>query len=170
MRPVDVWLDPFPSLREGCRAKRGGEGLALGPMLGHLWAMPRFPRRSYSTRLSRHLRRRMTEPELRLWASLRHDLPRKFRRQEPLGPYICDFVCYSHRLVVEVDGIQHGDNPHDEERDRALRRMGFRVERVWNGDVMTDLDGVIEQITAALTGRRSVHRKELDAEQGFPTP
>jgi len=100
----------------------------------------------------------MTEPELRLWACLRHDFDHKFRRQEPLGSYICDFVCYSHRLVVEVDGIQHLDDPGDETRGRALQRMGFRVVRVWNGDVMTDLGGVLEEIAGALDERRSVHR------------
>jgi len=46
----------------------------------------------------------MTDSECRLWVCLRSDFDAKFRRQEPLGPYICDFVCYSHRVVVEVDG------------------------------------------------------------------
>jgi very-short-patch-repair endonuclease len=104
----------------------------------------------------------MTEAELRLWTCLRHDVPHKFRRQEPLGPYVCDFVCYSHRLVVEVDGIQHLGNPKDQHRDRELRRMGFRVERVWNGDVMADLDGVHGQIAAALDDRRPIHRHPHD--------
>ena len=38
---------------------------------------------------------------------LRSDFDQKFRRQEPIGPYIVDFVCYEHRLIVEVDGSQH---------------------------------------------------------------
>ena len=69
---------------------------------------------------------------------------------------------YSTRLVIEVDGIQHLDNPKDDRRDRELSRMGFRVERVWNGDVMTDLDGVIEQIAAALGDRQSIHQRPRD--------
>ena len=66
--------------------------------------MPRVPRRSYSTRLSRHLRKNLTETEALLWVVLRSDFDEKFRRQEPIGPYIVDFVCYEHRLIVEVDG------------------------------------------------------------------
>ena len=123
-----------------------------------LQAMPDMDRRPYSTRLARHLRRHMTEPELRLWTCLRHDVAWKFRRQEPIGPYICDFVCYPKRLIVEADGIQHADNPADTVRDAYLTGLGFRVLRVWNGEVMTDLDGVLEAIGAALDSQPDHHR------------
>jgi len=83
----------------------------------------------------------------------------KFRRQEPLGPYICDFVCYERRLVVEVDGSQHTDDPDDVVRDRFLRRIGFRVVRVSSYDVMADLPQVLEQVGAAIDGRRHIHRR-----------
>ena len=92
----------------------------------------------------------MTDEECRLWVCLRHDLPWKFRRQEPIGPYICDFVCYPKRLVVEVDGVQHADSPEDAVRDAYLERAGFRVVRVCNDEVMLRLDEVLEQICAAL--------------------
>ena len=107
----------------------------------------------------------MTEPELRLWSCLRHDLPWKFRRQEPIGPYICDFVCYPKRLIVEVDGIQHLDDPADTTRDAYLNRLGFRVVRVWNGDVMIDLDAVLEEIATALDHQpdRHLNRAPRDA-------
>ena len=67
--------------------------------------MPRFERRPWSTRLARRLRQNMTPEECRLWVCLHHDVSWKFRRQEAIGPYICDFVCYAKRLVVEVDGV-----------------------------------------------------------------
>lgn len=89
---------------------------------------------------------------------LKHDLPWKFRRQEPIGPYICDFVCYPKRLVVEVDGVQHADNPADAARDARLSAAGFRVLRVWNGDVMNDLEGVLETIAATLDEQPDLHR------------
>ena len=101
----------------------------------------------------------MTESECRLWVCLRSDFDAKFRRQEPLGPYICDFVCYSHRLVVEVDGSQHLDDPNDVERDRYLRRIGFRVVRVSSSDVMAHLDDVLEHVASAIDDRRPIHER-----------
>ncbi|MEX1125010.1 MAG: DUF559 domain-containing protein [Acidimicrobiia bacterium] len=50
-----------------------------------------------------------TWPERLVWSHLRHNqLGVRFRRQHPIGPYIADFTCLSHRIVVEVDGSQHG--------------------------------------------------------------
>ena len=116
--------------------------------------MPRVPRRSYSTRLSRSLRKTMTEEEARLWVVLRHDFNEKFRRQEPIGPYIVDFVCYEHRLIIEVDGVQHAESERDQKRDEYLADVGFRVLRVWNGDVMHDLDLVTDWIEGELLADR----------------
>ena len=69
----------------------------------------------------------MTEPETQLWFVLRHDLPWKFRRQEPIGPYICDFICYPKRLVVEVDGVHHAESVTDPTRDAYLASLGFEA-------------------------------------------
>jgi very-short-patch-repair endonuclease len=50
----------------------------------------------------------MTPEERRLWWYLRDRFPDvRWRRQEPIGPFIADFVCYAAQLVVEVDGSQH---------------------------------------------------------------
>ena len=100
----------------------------------------------------------MTDEEVRLWVCLKHDLPWKFRRQEPIGPYICDFVCYPKRLVVEVDGVQHADSPRDRVRDAYLAGLGFRVVRVWNGEVMCHLEEVPDQIVGALGEQPDLHR------------
>jgi very-short-patch-repair endonuclease len=71
----------------------------------------------------------------------------KFRRQQPIGDYIVDFVSFEHRLVIEVDGGQHND-PTDEELDRTkyLQDRGYRVMRFWNNDVLRNMDGVMLQI------------------------
>jgi len=133
-------------------------GLVLVGCVVQVVGVPRFPRRAYSTRLSRRLRGAMTESECRLWVCLRSDFDARFRRQEPLGPYICDFVCYPHRLVIEVDGSQHLDDPRDVVRDRYLRRIGFRVLRVSSSDVMACLDDVLEDIGAAIDDRPVIRR------------
>ena len=118
--------------------------------------MPRVPRRSYSTRLSRHLRRNLTKTEARLWVVLRSDFDQKFRRQEPIGPYIVDFVCYEHRLIVGFDGSQHFESARDVTRDAYLSDLGFRVLRVASADVMSDLEPVTSTIETELLAYRRV--------------
>ena len=97
---------------------------------------------------------------------LHHEVSWKFRRQEAIGPYICDFVCYAKRLVVEVDGVQHADSPEDAVRDAYLARAGFRVLRVWNSDVMLRLEEVLEQIAGALDERPDMHRNHPKRDAG----
>jgi len=100
----------------------------------------------------------MTDEECRLWVCLQHDFPWKFRRQEPIGPYICDFVCYPKRLVVEVDGSQHGEGTADVARDAFLARLGFRVVRVWNDAVRFRLEEALNEIDGALSEQPDLHR------------
>ena len=74
----------------------------------------------------------------------------KFVRQEPVGPYIADFVCRESRLIIEVDGGQHATDPRDPLRDRWLTDHGYRILRFWNNDVLDNTDGVLEVIATAL--------------------
>jgi very-short-patch-repair endonuclease len=111
------------------------------------------PRRT--TRRARLLRRAPNEAEKRLWGSLRdrrlNDF--KFVRQAPLGPYFADFLCRERRLVVEVDGVTHGEDhqvTYDARRTRYLEGQGYRVRRVWAIEVFTNLDGVLTTILLAL--------------------
>ena len=104
---------------------------------------------------ARALRKSMSEPERLLWWALRNrNLDgARFRRQHPIGPYVADFVCLEARLVVEVDGSQHGEPEqaaHDATRTRWLEGEGYRVVRVWAGEVFANLGGVKETISAAL--------------------
>jgi very-short-patch-repair endonuclease len=76
-----------------------------------------------------------------------------FRRQAPQGWYVLDFVCLRHRLIVEVDGAQHGfegNRRHDERRDRYCAEHGFRTLRFWNHEIDKNLNSVIDTIWAAL--------------------
>ena len=96
----------------------------------------------------------MTEAELKLWNELRaHRLMNLgFRRQVPIDRYIVDFACSEHRIVVEVDGSQHGEDAsaaHDKERTAFLTDRGWTVLRFWNDDVLRDIDGVCAHIIAA---------------------
>jgi len=102
---------------------------------------------------ARTLRNNPTEVEKLLWRRLRmwqlDDY--KFRRQQPLGNYIVDFVCLEKRLIIEVDGGQHAEqSDYDAERDDWLREQGFIVLRFWNNDVLKNFEGVTERIFETL--------------------
>ena len=99
------------------------------------------------------LRQSMTDAERLLWNHLRgHRLSgQKFRRQQPIGPYIVDFVHFGSRLIVECDGGQHNDSPRDRRRDAWLRQQGFAVMRFWNHEIMNETESVLSAIYAALT-------------------
>lgn len=104
---------------------------------------------------ARAMRQEMTKAELRLWSRLRKPgLPGfRFQGQVPMGPYIVDFLCPEHRLVIEVDGGQHGlpeEERRDRRRDEWLREQGFRVLRFWNREILTNLNGVCEAIMASV--------------------
>ncbi|WP_202334106.1 endonuclease domain-containing protein [Mesorhizobium sp. L-8-3] len=117
--------------------------------------MPHQPVSSRNRRFARTMRRAPTDAEEKLWAELRdRRLDRiKFRRQVPVGTYIADFVCLDAKLIIEIDGSQHGEPDYDRVRDAELKSRGFRVLRFWNDDVLRDLDAVCDTIIAYVRDR-----------------
>jgi very-short-patch-repair endonuclease len=104
---------------------------------------------------ARQLRRNPTDVELLLWQRLRFWQVDgcKFRRQQPLGHYIVDFVCLHKRFIIELDGGQHAQEAnYDAARDAWLREQGFIILRFWNNDVLKNIDGVMEMIVKGLQG------------------
>jgi very-short-patch-repair endonuclease len=71
------------------------------------------------TNRARQMRRDPTEAEKRMWRLLRDRRLRRLKvcRQEALGPYIVDFICFEQQLIVELDGSQHADSNYDTRRD-----------------------------------------------------
>ncbi|MEJ5153226.1 endonuclease domain-containing protein [Comamonas sp. MYb396] len=119
---------------------------------------------------ARALRQASTTAEQLLWRHLRNRqlAGAKFRRQHPLGPYILDFVCLEHGLVVEVDGGQHAQAPqelHDQQRTVWLQQQGLRVLRFWNHDVLLQTNEVLAQLLQALTPALSrLREREVNTE------
>jgi very-short-patch-repair endonuclease len=111
--------------------------------------------KTLANEIARALRKRLTPQEVNVWMKLRElkALDFHFRRQAPIGRYIVDFASLRARIVVEIDGGQHGMHGgirSDRERDVVLRSQGFRVLRFWNSDVDQNLNGVMESILSAL--------------------
>ena len=111
---------------------------------------------SESQHIAKILRKRLTDAEKLMWRHLRGKQLEgfKFRRQEPIGNYVADFVCYEKRIIVEVDGSQHCSEK-DRERDRwfegqgfvvSAQPNGFKVLRFWNNEVLKNTEGVWEVI------------------------
>ena len=100
---------------------------------------------------SRDLRNNMTDAEKLLWSRIRckQILGLQFYRQKPLLNYIVDFYCPSANLVIECDGGQHyiGEGlDADRVRDEALGELGLIVLRFDNGQVLNEIDAVVEMI------------------------
>ncbi len=127
-------------------------------------------RADVSVQQARALRQASTTAEQLLWRHLRNRqlAGAKFRRQHPLGPYILDFVCLEHGLVVEVDGGQHADlqaQAYDRQRTAWLQQQGLQVLRFWNHEVVQQTSEVLAHVLQALTPALSrMREREVNTE------
>src|SRR5437016_3217045 len=98
---------------------------------------------------AKKLRRDQTDTEHKLWTLLRSRrlVGYKFRRQQPIGPYIADFCCLRPRLIVELDGSHHAEQiEYDQRRTDFLKNEGFEVIRFWDNQMLKEADSVLEAI------------------------
>ena len=108
-----------------------------------------------TTQFARNLRRHETDAERNLWSRLRNGqvAGMKFRRHQPVGNYIVDFICFEKSLIIEVDGSQHADpliETRDQDRKISLETGGYRILRFWDNEVLTNIEGVLSKILSAL--------------------
>ena len=104
----------------------------------------------------------MTDAERLLWRALRDSKQPglHFRKQVPIGPYIADFACHRAKIVIELDGSQHGEpqeRRHDADRAAFLESIGYRVIRFPNGDILADFERMAEYILRESKLRVSPH-------------
>jgi very-short-patch-repair endonuclease len=119
------------------------------------------------TSVQRELRRQATPAEVVLWEALRDRRldGLKFRRQHGLGPFVLDFFCAAHGLVIELDGVIHDYQvEQDAYRTEYLAQYGFRVVRFRNEEVFRDLPSVLDCIRREVAPRSQLLRDE------FPSP
>ncbi len=104
---------------------------------------------------ARALRGDSTGAERLIWSRVRRNrLGVTFRRQQPIGPYIADFVCFKARLIIEIDGGQHSQQlERDQERTSYLRSQGFEVARFWNNEALQQT-GAVEEVIRYVVERR----------------
>jgi len=139
----------------------GGEG-ALTPE-DSAWLLTR----------ARELRQQQTPSEQALWQQLRAKRfsSFKFRRQQPIGRYIVDFVCFDQKLIIELDGGQHAEaQEYDALRDEWLKQQGFHVLRFWNNEWLTQSEAVLESIWNALHGAHPLPNPSPTRREVLNTP
>ena len=122
--------------------------------------------KKYQTLLRRatEMRKGMTTAELKLHAALidpKHDLP-TFYAQHVIFPFIVDFACLENLLIIEVDGVSHkSSKDSDDVRGKELSRIGFKIIRFTNGEVLVDLKAVIQQVQFECRYRSSVKKEPV---------
>jgi 5-methyltetrahydrofolate--homocysteine methyltransferase len=104
---------------------------------------------------ARALRNQPTDAEKRLWHFLRAQnlRGRKFRRQAAIGAYIVDFVSFTDKLIIELDGPQHLDPEtveHDNRRTNWLAARGFHILRFRNQELDENIRAVVGAIGRAI--------------------
>ena len=114
-----------------------------------------FAQRNYELKnlpRSKELRSNMTDHEKILWYKINNNqLGYKFRRQQPIGNYIVDFVCFEGNLIIELDGSGHAQKvEYDANRDQFLQNQGFRILRLWNNEFAENVDGIMDYIVELL--------------------
>ena len=103
----------------------------------------------------RELRRNSTSSEKYLWNFLRAKRLKgyKFRRQHFIPPFVVDFVCLEKKLVIELDGEQHAEQKHyDEKRTLFLQSKGYSALRFWNSELFGGTEAVLNKILRNLNG------------------
>jgi very-short-patch-repair endonuclease len=122
---------------------------------------------------ARNLRNNATQAERVLWQQLKllKSEGRHFRRQIPLAGFAADFACHYPRVVVELDGAQHGGAAsYDEARTKTLDHQGYTVLRFWNNDVFEALEGVVDRIRNAVRLQTTFTYESSDTERPPPRP
>lgn len=93
----------------------------------------------------------MTDAERKVWLKIRNNqLAVKFRRQQPIGKYIVDFISFDKKIIIEIDGSGHINKVNDKKRDDYLMKSGYKILRFWNNDVLKNIDGVLKAINEHL--------------------
>ena len=101
------------------------------------------------TGTAQYLRKNMTDEECHLWYDFLKSLPITIKRQKIIENYIVDFYCASCKIIIELDGSQHYEDPgiaKDAIRDQRLREKGYEILRYSNRDIKFNFQGVCEDI------------------------
>ena len=111
--------------------------------------------------LARNLRKNATIQERRLWNLLKNRQFRnlKFKRQQPIGDYIVDFICKETKVIIEIDGGQHNELEnieYDKTRTEFLNGLGYKVIRFWNNDIYENINSVLLRLNQEINPHQEI--------------
>lgn len=118
------------------------------------WEIPKELRHKMVA-VAREFRKQSTRSEAILWDALRGKKLAgvKFRRQQPIGPFVVDFFAPAYRLILEVDGPIHANQIQaDRERQNLLESLGFKFIRVSADNVENNLEQVLSMLHLEIDG------------------
>lgn len=117
----------------------------------NLAASYRIMKNSNLKGFAQELRNNQTDAEKEIWSHLRQRqmFYFKFRRQQIIGNYIVDFICFEKQLIIEIDGRQHSDIT-DKRRTDFFEKEGYKILRFWNNEVLSNIEGVMEKVLIEL--------------------
>ena len=105
---------------------------------------------------AQRLRREMTKEERHLWYDCLKHLDVTVKRQHVIGSYITDFYIASAKLVIELDGSQHYEEPSsDRQRDDYFESLGITVKRYSNSDINQRFSSVCEDIYETIRTKKA---------------
>jgi len=107
---------------------------------------------------AKNLRHNQTDAEGLFWYYVRNKQLGgfRFKRQQIIDKYIVDFVCFEKKLIIELDGSQHGNNDiinRDKIRDDFLKLRGFKIIRFWNDEIFQNCSEVLDYVYYNLTNK-----------------
>jgi len=103
---------------------------------------------------ARELRRHSSEAHKALAAKFAAaDMGRyTFKRHAVVGSAIVDFNCHNLGLALAIDEERQNDTLA-KRRDKSLESVGIHVMRIAASDILTDIDGVLKQLTQVMRER-----------------
>ena len=112
---------------------------------------------------ARKLRKKQTRAEQVFWQKVRNRKFKgiKFLRQHPIKFnyfdrkrfFVTDFCCAQFKMIIEIDGkIHEKQKEYDEHRTYLLNRLGYKVVRFTNNEVLYQIDSVLQKLIIAIEG------------------
>lgn len=98
----------------------------------------------------------MTKEEKHLWYDFLSNYHIKIYRQRTIGKYIADFYCAKAKLIIELDGSQHGGTEmkkYDNERTQFFEELGIKVVRIPNYEINYHFIDICRYLDSIITDR-----------------
>ncbi len=138
-----------------------------------------FEKKERLKTFAKEMRKTQTDAEAIMWELLRNRrfCNHKFRRQHKIDNFILDFFCEEAKIAIELDGGGHNtpkESSYDNNRTGELEKLGIKVLRFWNNEVVNETESVLERMYEEVQGlepphpQSFSHREKEEATHPYP--